>query len=90
MRVDRLCAHLTQQMQPGAGKSAQAALARVPRSGRTDLEPLEAAQVDQKIDDIAQRKLALDAAVLTGLGAAEERKLAASILQDILNDHAQS
>ncbi len=49
--------------------------------------------MDQKIDDIAQRKLALDAAVLTGLGAAgaaEERKLAASILQDILNDHAQS
>lgn len=52
-------------------------------------------QVDQKINDIAQRKLKLDAAVLTGLGvtassktggAAAENKAIKSILEDILQE----
>lgn len=52
-------------------------------------------QVDQKINDIAQRKLKLDAAVLTGLGvtgssktgdAAAEKKATSSILEDILQE----
>lgn len=50
--------------------------------------------MDQKINDIAQRKLALDAAVLTNIGgtagAAEERRVAASILEDILNEKTQA
>jgi hypothetical protein len=54
-----------------------------------------AAQVDQKINDIAQRKLKLDAAVLTGLGvtastkasgAAAERQAMSSILEEILQE----
>ena len=47
--------------------------------------------MDEKINDIAQRKLALDAAVLTGIGAAgaaEERQAMTTILEDILNDRA--
>lgn len=51
--------------------------------------------VDQKINDIAQRKLKLDAAVLTGLGvtastkasgAAAERQAMSSILEEILQE----
>lgn len=51
--------------------------------------------VDEKINDIAQRKLKLDAAVLTGLGvtassktgeAAAERQAMSSILEEILQD----